>query len=121
MSPAEAFEVAEKIRKSPESFIAQKYTHLSVIQPLRKKSFFRKPEEGRIVDLRLITDVGPNDIYVTRTPWGRGVPLGGNGKVNLSDRGREFMVGLVPDKSPPSAANCVRTHILTYLRRLLND
>ena len=104
MDPSEAAALAKKIRSNPEIFIAQKYTHLSVIQPLVRKGLFGPKEEGRIVDLRLITDVGPEDLYVTRTPWGRGVPLGGNGKVNLSDRGREFMVGVVPDPTPQAPA-----------------
>jgi uncharacterized circularly permuted ATP-grasp superfamily protein len=90
MKPEEAAEVEKKIRANPETFIVQKYSHLSVVQP-------KAGEEGRIVDLRLISDVGPEDVYVTRTPWGRGLPMGGNGKVNLSDRGREFTVAVVPD------------------------
>ncbi|OFZ55805.1 MAG: hypothetical protein A2428_16785 [Bdellovibrionales bacterium RIFOXYC1_FULL_54_43] len=108
MSEQNALDVLARIRANPDSFIVQRYSHLSVIRPLPN-------EEGRIVDLRLISEVGPKDMYVTRTPWGRGVPMGGNGKVNLSDRGREFMVAVVPD--PP--ALCARKALLNLLRNPL--
>lgn len=64
------------IRSAPEVYIAQKFTPLSVMN-------------GNIIDTRVITYISPTKIIVTNTPWGRGVPKNGNGKVNLSDKGFE--------------------------------
>lgn len=82
--------ILEKIRAHPESYIAQPYTHLSVV-------------DDRIVDLRMITEVAPKSVYVSTTPWGRGLPLSGDGKVNLSKSGREFAVVVVDDPPAPKA------------------
>ncbi|OFZ20979.1 MAG: hypothetical protein A2X94_06495 [Bdellovibrionales bacterium GWB1_55_8] len=98
LTEADLPELIRRIEASPEYFIAQEFNHLSTI-------------EDRIVDLRLIADVNPESVYVTRTPWGRGVPMSGNGKVNLSDKGREFMVGVVADPIP----HCVRDMLKTVL------
>ncbi len=82
------------IRKNPDMFIVQKYTPLSYLNQ-------------NIVDLRVITDVSHKGILVTKTPWGRGLPMDGNGKVNLSDQGREITV-LVAKKSPQKMNSCRR-------------
>lgn len=71
------------IRENPDMYIVQKFTPLSTLNE-------------NIVDLRVITDVSPEGIYVTDTPWGRGLPKNGNGKVNLSDKGREITVLVTP-------------------------
>ncbi|MCB0350714.1 MAG: circularly permuted type 2 ATP-grasp protein [Bdellovibrionales bacterium] len=76
--------MAKLIRKSPHSFIVQKYTPLSTLNDL-------------IVDLRILSLVSDDDVYVSDTPWGRGLPKKGDGKVNLSSNGREITV-LVADK-----------------------
>lgn len=77
--PEEIEELKQRIRSAPDEYIVQEYTPLSRLN-------------GNIVDLRVIADVGPKDIFVTDTPWGRGLPADGNGKVNLSDKGREITV-----------------------------
>ncbi len=74
------------IRDNPDMYIVQKFTPLSTLN-------------DNIVDLRVITDVSPKGILVTDTPWGRGLPKNGNGKVNLSDKGREITVLVVQPKS----------------------
>jgi uncharacterized circularly permuted ATP-grasp superfamily protein len=89
MKPDEVVVLKEKIRAMPETFIAQKYTPLSKI-------------EDRIVDIRMISQVYPDGMSVSPVPWGRGLPDTGNGKVNLSDQGREFTVLVVPDPEPAS-------------------
>jgi uncharacterized circularly permuted ATP-grasp superfamily protein len=69
----------QKILDNPSEYIAQVYTPLSYMN-------------DNIVDMRVIADVGPRSIFVTDTPWGRGLPMNGNGKVNLSDQGREITI-----------------------------
>lgn len=76
--------IAKKIKESPSSYIVQKYTPLSTLNDL-------------IVDLRVLTIVSDNKVYVSDSPWGRGLPATGDGKVNLSANGREITV-LVADK-----------------------
>ena len=77
--PEEIADLKQRIRSAPDEYIVQEYTPLSRLN-------------GNIVDLRVIADVAPKDIFVTDTPWGRGLPADGNGKVNLSDKGREITV-----------------------------
>lgn len=88
-------DLIRKIRERPEAFIAQSFTPLSRV-------------EDRIVDQRMVTIIDPMGAYVARTPWGRGVPATGDGKVNLSKKGREFAILVVDDvvAAPPS---CLRT------------
>lgn len=88
------------VEAEPESFIVQKYTPLSQV-------------DGHLVDLRgpaFITSV-PEELSgrlgagVSPVLWGRGVPAeGGNGKVNISDRGFEFAIATAPDKSDKMTA-----------------
>jgi uncharacterized circularly permuted ATP-grasp superfamily protein len=82
------------VEAEPESFIVQKYTPLSQV-------------DGHLVDLRapaLITSCaeelsGRLGAGVSPVLWGRGVPAeGGNGKVNISDRGFEFAIATTPSK-----------------------
>jgi len=79
ISAAEIPALKEKILGNPSEYIVQAYTPLSHMN-------------DNIVDMRVIADVGPQSIFVTDTPWGRGLPLNGNGKVNLSDQGREITI-----------------------------
>lgn len=72
-------QVLDEVKQNPGVYIVQKYMHLSV-------------HGENIVDLRAISAVLPDQIIVAETPWGRGLPLSGNGKVNLSDKGREVTV-----------------------------
>lgn len=79
IKPEEIEPLKEIIRASPAEFIVQEFTPLSRMG-------------DNIVDLRVIADVAPKSVFVTDTPWGRGLPASGNGKVNLSDQGREITV-----------------------------
>ena len=72
----------DAIKESPSDYIVQVYFALSQL-------------EGYIVDLRYITDVSADSdkTIVAPFPWGRGVEFeGGNGKVNISDKGGETAV-----------------------------
>lgn len=63
-----------RIQSSPENYIFQKFTPLSVM-------------ENRIVDLRIHAHVDCEKIIVSNTPWGRTNWAHGDGKVNLSSNG----------------------------------
>jgi uncharacterized circularly permuted ATP-grasp superfamily protein len=78
-SPETLEDVRAQIIAEPEKFIEQDFTPLSRLH-------------DNIVDVRVITDVGPDSIFVTDTPWGRGLPSDGDGKVNISKEGREVTV-----------------------------
>lgn len=84
--------VREKILAEPERFIVQEYTHLSVL-------------DGKIVDLRMISAVDPKGVLVSSTPWGRALPMGGDGKVNLSSNGREVAVIVVRSSRARTASS----------------
>jgi uncharacterized circularly permuted ATP-grasp superfamily protein len=75
-----------QVEAEPDRFIAQPFTHLSV-------------SNGNIVDLRMISTVDKNGTLVSQTPWARGLPIDGDGKVNLSSSGRELAVIVIKD--PP--------------------
>lgn len=85
IKPNEIPGLLQSIRGNPDMYIVQKFTPLSTLN-------------DNIVDLRVITDVSPKEIIITDTPWGRGLPKNGNGKVNLSDKGREITVLVVQPK-----------------------
>lgn len=71
--------VKERIIANPGDYIVQEFTPLSEMN-------------DKIVDVRVIAEVSGQNVFVTDTPWGRGLPKSGNGKVNLSDQGREITV-----------------------------
>ena len=79
-----------KVRDAPSLFIIQEYKDLSVM-------------EGDLVDLRLISDVGPEvgDVLTANVPWGRASPLKGSGKVNISSGGSETAVFVRKTSSLP--------------------
>lgn len=85
---SETTSLMQAIRANPDLYIVQRFTALSTLNE-------------NIVDLRVITDVSPTKILVTDTPWGRGLPKDGNGKVNLSDQGREVTVLVVNPRAHP--------------------
>ena len=58
------------IRKSPWEYLAQKYIPSSHLDNI-------------IVDVRPITYVGPDKIFVSQTPWSRGIPMNQSLKHNL--------------------------------------
>jgi uncharacterized circularly permuted ATP-grasp superfamily protein len=82
VTPSEQEALIQMIRRNPDYFIVQRFTPLSEMNK-------------NIVDVRVISAVSDKDIIVTETPWGRGLPKSGNGKVNLSDKGREVSVLVV--------------------------
>jgi uncharacterized circularly permuted ATP-grasp superfamily protein len=79
MNDTQILKAKKRIMKNPSRFIAQPFNHLSVV-------------EDHIVDIRMISDVNPKSVYVSTTPWSRGTPISGNGKVNISSEGKEFVV-----------------------------
>lgn len=76
MSEQELDNVIAKIESNPSMYIIQKFTPLSQM-------------DGNIVDLRLHASMTEASVVVAKAPWGRSIPLSGNGKVNISDQGRE--------------------------------
>lgn len=80
-------QVLSEVSKNPSVYIVQQYMHLSVLGE-------------NIVDLRAISAVLPDRIIVAETPWGRGLPKNGNGKVNISDQGREIAILIAKSKKP---------------------
>lgn len=86
MSEEDRQELLAQIRSDPSRWVVEPYTTPSTLS-------------GHIVDLRMVSQVTPDGVIVSPTPWGRGVPIEGDGKVNLSQAGREFAVAVVPD--PP--------------------
>lgn len=91
MTQAEVKALRERIQKVPAAYVAEPYTPLSQLQ-------------GNIVDLRLLTNVTPDRVLISPTPWGRGVPVTGDGKVNLHQKGSEFAVVVVEDPPESEAA-----------------
>ncbi len=85
-TPAQWKKATEVVKASPMKYQVQEFKHLSLLGEM-------------IVDIRMIAAVGPQGIYVSPTPWGRGLPLSGNGKVNISDEGLEIAVAVVRTKN----------------------
>lgn len=78
----------DDVRAHPENWIAQAYTHPSIVGT-------------EIVDMRCVTLVDENGIQVSGTPWGRAVGLQGDGKVNISQEGSCSVIFDVPDEHLP--------------------
>lgn len=76
--PEEIMEMRAKVEKSPANFIVQEYMPLST-------------HDGNIGDVRMIGYMATKfkDMIVASVAWARGLLPGGNGKVNLSDKGFE--------------------------------
>ncbi|MFN7728612.1 MAG: circularly permuted type 2 ATP-grasp protein [Bdellovibrio sp.] len=87
MTAAELPALRQRIQRDPGMYIVQEYMPLSYMNDV-------------IVDMRVISDVSPGKILVTETPWGRGLPMSGNGKVNLSDQGREITILVGAERAP---------------------
>ena len=96
LKTAEMSAAIDQALKNPDVYILQKYTPLSVLN-------------GQIVDLRSITAILPDQIIVSQVPWGRGLPMNGNGKVNLSDQGREVTV-LIENRTPQLRPFCQKIY-----------
>ncbi|HRK07217.1 MAG TPA: circularly permuted type 2 ATP-grasp protein [Pseudobdellovibrionaceae bacterium] len=80
ISQAEFDRGLDEARREPWRYKIQEYTPLSVMG-------------SQIVDLRIHSDVPPRGrVMVSDVPWGRSLPLHGDGKVNLSAQGRETTV-----------------------------
>ncbi|MDR3607099.1 MAG: circularly permuted type 2 ATP-grasp protein [Oligoflexia bacterium] len=97
--PKEEFAaVRAKILAEPDRYIVQKFTHLSVM-------------DGKIVDIRMISAVDPKGVYVSATPWGRALPIEGDGKVNLSSNGREVAIVVTRKGSVHVSVPCVERNL----------
>ena len=91
----------DAIKESPSDYIVQVYFALSQL-------------EGYIVDLRYITDVSADSdkTIVAPFPWGRGVEFeGGNGKVNISDKGGETAVFIKKEAEEVAVAALIKYSI----------
>jgi len=88
---ADLNKLQQRIKANPAHYISQDYLYLSELN-------------GNITDLRLITMVMNGKSFVAPTPWGRGLPKSGNGKVNLSDQGREVAVFVVEKGAPVTSS-----------------
>lgn len=84
----------QKIQIEPESFIVQEYVPMPRLNDL-------------IVDSRFFAQVFEDKIVSSTVPFGRGLPIEGNGKVNLSDTGREITVLVMkPSSLAPLVGSC---------------
>lgn len=92
VSKKEFQEVLKNVAQEPGAYIAQKFLHLSMAG-------------DDIVDVRGISAV-LFDKIITGGLWGRGVPRSGNGKVNLSDKGREYVVLVIKRVKRVFAPRC---------------
>jgi uncharacterized circularly permuted ATP-grasp superfamily protein len=95
-TPPEQFvHVRQKILAEPERYIVQNFTHLSVM-------------DGTITDLRMLSAVGPGGVFVLPIPWGRDLPMDGDGKVNISLKGRQVVVMVMRSILSAARSRCVR-------------
>lgn len=78
----------ESVKKNPSNYIVQKFTPLSLLGDY-------------IIDSRVLSYVSPESRVFSRVPWGRGIPTGGSGLVNISKEGVE-----VANFGVASAADC---------------
>lgn len=68
------------VKADPGKYKYQRYTALSTVGQY-------------IVDIRIHSDLPPSgSLFVSDTAWGRGLPVAGDGRVNLSAQGRETTV-----------------------------
>ena len=110
IKPADLPKIKQLVKEHPESYIVQKFTHLSVLG-------------DSIVDVRAISQVQGTDVLVSPTKWGRGVPLSGNGLANLSNYGKEFAVVVRPRSDYSSGApgskprGCIENAVAQNLAR----
>ncbi len=88
MTPEEIAQLRAKITKDPTNYIHQPFLELS-------------RWAGHLVDLRMLSVVDSLGVLVGETPWGRGVPIDGDGKVNLSANGVETPVVVVEHRRRP--------------------
>lgn len=91
MTPEEVTELRARIAVDPGGWIAEPFKRLSTL-------------DGHLVDLRLVATIDGERATVAQTPWGRGVPVDGDGKVNLSQNGKEFAVVTVAAERVPAAS-----------------
>ncbi|MBL6988810.1 MAG: circularly permuted type 2 ATP-grasp protein [Bacteriovoracaceae bacterium] len=76
---AEVAKVKKLVMANPGHYIAQVFTALSTLA-------------GHIGDIRQISEIGIGRQIVAETSWARVVSKNGNGKVNISDQGKEAVV-----------------------------
>jgi uncharacterized circularly permuted ATP-grasp superfamily protein len=104
MKPAGIKRIADKMRADKSAYIIQRKTSLSQF-------------DGLIVDQRLLSFISREGQVASYVPWGRGQLVDGDGKVNLSESGRE--VAIIPVKDP-SFPECGRVERSARVRGLLN-
>lgn len=92
ISKKEFRSVHEKILKEPHRYIVQEYTPLSLVG-------------DKIADIRGLSLIDSKGAVTADSFFARGLPKDGNGKVNISDKGREMAV-LVID--PEKSKSCVQ-------------
>ncbi len=85
MKPAGIRRIADAMRADKSAYIIQRKTSLSQF-------------DGLIVDQRLLSFISKQGQVASYVPWGRGQLVDGDGKVNLSESGRE--VAIIPVKDP---------------------
>ena len=101
--PEEIASYQKRVQQEPDRFIVQDYMPLSRVEGepqvhhAHANTMPPAAVDAMIVDLRLISDLAPDSVYVSPVPWGRGISVDGDGKVNLSASGREFTVIVVPE------------------------
>lgn len=76
---SEAKELKEQVKIDPSGYLAQKKIFISRL-------------DNDITDTRLLSLVTPNKVIMSPAPWGRGAPVKGDGKVNISSGGDEVAV-----------------------------
>jgi uncharacterized circularly permuted ATP-grasp superfamily protein len=86
MTPEAADKLVQEIRLNPGFYKVQDYTQPSHLLNM-------------ITDIRVEIDVSPKGTIASRIPWGRGAPVGGSGKVNISSNGRQVTVLVVEPKN----------------------
>ncbi len=95
MSDPDFKDLQKAIKQNPEFYIAQEFTPISVM-------------DNMLVDMRVLTDVSPNGVIVSDIPFGRAIPVDGDGKVNISVKGRETTVLVEPSSCLKSTLKNMR-------------
>jgi len=74
------------VEAEPGSFIVQDFLWLSEL-------------DGHIADLRVLSEIGPRNVFTGEVPWGRAISLKGDGRVNLGANGSETTVFVMKPKT----------------------
>ncbi len=91
-------EAISRMQANPGNYIVQEFRHLSVLG-------------NYIVDARMHSWVSSAGSVVSWVPWGRGLPIDGDGKVNLSAKGKEVTIIPVID---PQFGDCGKMDLRAF-------